>query len=156
METRTLIGYAVRRRNPSGFTLVEIAVAVALLGIALTSLIGLHSSYLGNFIRERNRTEAALHAKRLMTALEIASEAPEVGSSEDDLYDKLKEAGIEDTDYLSELRERLKGWTVKVEVTSIDVDPFEDAFRRVDITISWGDKITEQFDLVYFMRPSRK
>ncbi len=53
----------------AGFTLVEIAVAVAILGLALTTLIGLHTRMLDTYYNEKNRTKSAFLAQYVMTIL---------------------------------------------------------------------------------------
>ncbi|MCB0358732.1 MAG: prepilin-type N-terminal cleavage/methylation domain-containing protein, partial [Bdellovibrionales bacterium] len=66
-----------------GFTLIEIAVAIAILGVALTTLVGLHSSYLNTYLREQQRVRAALFGKQLLTALELSNEEIQLGHSEE-------------------------------------------------------------------------
>ena len=135
----------------NGFTLVEIAVAVAILGLALTTLVGLHTRMLNTYYNERNRTQAAFIAQYLMTMLEVAKDPPSTGSSEDELNSRLSEVGYYAGDELSKQKERLQGWKLEQEVTSIDLPLLEDALRRVDLSIRWGPTEDEAFSLVYFI-----
>lgn len=132
-----------------GFTLVEIAVSVAILAIALVTLIGLQSSHIGNFIVERNRTQAALHGKYILSMLDVKKDPPEPGSSQRSLVDLLQELNA---DLDAETIEDLRGWEYQQEVSIIPISLNEDGLREVRATISWGDRHTEEFTLVYYMK----
>ncbi len=139
-------------RANSGFTLVEVAVAIAILGVALVALVGLHTDNMGTYINERNRVQAALAAKQIMSIIEADNKSPGVGSEERELADVLKDLAVDEIGAEQKLKEKYAGWTYEQEVQSLDLPLVEDAMRRVDITIRWGDRINEQFVLTYFMR----
>lgn len=140
----------------AGFTLVEIAVAVAILGLALTTLIGLHTRMLDTYYNEKNRTKSAFLAQYVMTMLEVSADPPDTGTKEDPLFSRLEEIGYLDTEEeRSEIRKQFEGWTITQEVTSIDLPLIEDALRRVDVLISWGPTQDETFSLVYFIDNSQ-
>ena len=131
------------RHSSSGFTLVEIAVAVAILGLGLTTLIGLHSRMLSTYLDERDRLQAALYVQYLMTFIEIDTEVPDEGTEENDLESELKERGFFEEDKLDAPKRNLNGWKVVQKVQSIDL-PFstaefgQDALRQIDLQIVWG------------------
>ena len=137
-------------RAEQGFTLIEIAVAVAILGIALISLIGLHTNMLTVFTSERERLEASLAAQYLLTQIEIAGAPPEVAERLSKLDEVLREVGYFDDDLLSSFEEKSKTWDFKQSVTSQDLPLIKDALRRIDLSISWGPSTDEEFSLVYF------
>jgi general secretion pathway protein I len=66
-------------RNPRGFTLLEILVAVAILGVALVSLLALHARNLRLFSESQDVTVAGLLASRLAAETQ-AREFPAVGT----------------------------------------------------------------------------
>ena len=58
------------RRGAAGFTLLEVLVAVAVLGLALVSLLSLHVRNIDLIGRDRRVTEATLLARGLMSEVE--------------------------------------------------------------------------------------
>jgi general secretion pathway protein I len=70
-------------RSRNGFTLLEVLVAVAVLGLALVSLLGLHVRNIDLIDRDQRITEATLLARALMTEVETGP-FPELGLEEGD------------------------------------------------------------------------
>ena len=73
-----------------GFTLLEVLVAVAVLGLALVSLLGLHVRNLALIERDQRITEATLLARALMTEAEIEP-FPELGILDGDFEERYPE-----------------------------------------------------------------
>jgi type II secretion system protein I len=72
-----------RQRDARGFTLVEVVVALAVLAIAFTALLGLHVRSLRLAAREQSYTQALLLARTLLTEAELAPlPAPGVSSGD--------------------------------------------------------------------------
>ncbi len=145
--------------SSGGFTLVEIAVAVAILGVALVTLVGLHTRMLDTYFIERNRLQASLYAQYLMTMIEVEPDAPEPGSDQKSLLSKLRDAGYFDEDSFEQADESLKDWNYVMQVESIGLplavgDLAEDALRRVDLSIQWGPSDDEQYTLTHFINPT--
>jgi prepilin-type N-terminal cleavage/methylation domain-containing protein len=145
--------------SEAGFTLVEIAVAVAILGVALVSLIGLHTRMMNTYINEENRFQAALVLQYIASMIEVEAEAPEAGTFSVELESKLQEYGFFDTDSPEEKKQfRFEGWRFEQNVESLGL-PFqreelsEDAIRRISLRLTWGPSEDEQFSLVYFVAP---
>ncbi len=63
-----------------GFTLLEVMVAIAILGIALLALLGLHHQSLQSVIRAQDTTQAVMLAQALMTETEL-ERFPPVGNT---------------------------------------------------------------------------
>ena len=70
-------------RRTSGFTLLEVLVAVAVLGLALVSLLGLHVRNLALIERDQRVTDATMLARHLLTQAEIEG-FPDLGREEGD------------------------------------------------------------------------
>lgn len=58
-------------RRAAGFTLLEVLVAVAVLGLALVSLLGLHVRNLALVERDQRVSDATLLARQVMTQAEV-------------------------------------------------------------------------------------
>lgn len=136
-----------------GFTLIEIAVAIGILGMGLATLIALQTRYLASYELERNRTYAAMYGQYLLTKMEVGPVIPEPGSKSGDLisflsaegYFDYEPAGLGDMD-----RTSIESWTYNLTISSQDLPPDEDVLRRIDLTINWGESATESLPLVYY------
>jgi len=143
--------------NDHGFTLIEVAVAVFILGLAFTQLVAWQTRELDLYINERSRIKAALYAQYLMTILEVQDQAPELGAQDGKLEDELREEGYFDTDELNDksVSTEIADWTYKRTVSKIDISKYKnDALRRIEMEISWGDSANQSFTLIYFIRTS--
>lgn len=78
------------RADAAGFTLLEVLVAVAVLGLAMVSLLGLHVRNIALIDRDQRVTEATLLARGLMTEVEVAP-FPEIGVSSGDFEERYPE-----------------------------------------------------------------
>ncbi len=67
------------RNSARGFTLLEVMVAMAILGIALLGLLGLQHQSLQSVIRSQDMTQASLLAQTIITQAEI-DRFPDVGN----------------------------------------------------------------------------
>jgi prepilin-type N-terminal cleavage/methylation domain-containing protein len=77
-------------RHGAGFTLLEVLVAVAVLGLGLVSLLGLHVRNLALIDRDQRITESTMLARALMTEAEVEP-FPDVGFIEGDFEDRYPE-----------------------------------------------------------------
>lgn len=141
----------------SGFTLVEILVAVFLLGIGLTTLIGMQSNYINAYTTEANKTRAALYANYIMTFSEINPVSPDIGSDTGDLKDKLSGLGFFDVDQLksdnTDILQDIAGWTYTINVSGVDIGPVPGLLKRIDLRVQWSENPGDSFNLVYFYAP---
>jgi general secretion pathway protein I len=125
-------------RRPRGFTLLEVLVAVAMLGVGLVSLLGLHVRNLALLERDRNITDATLLARTLMSEVEVQP-FPDLGVESGDFEDRYPG---EFPDYR---------WEREVVPAPL---PFPDV-REIRVRVFRGDGGTESGDdvtLDYFLR----
>lgn len=139
-------------RSELGFTLIEIAVAVAILGASLATIIALNTRLLSTVSREQNLLRAALYGQYILTFLEIAPAPPEVGTDDGELSDRLKKLGYFQGDEFDSLNERLEGWRYVQNVTAVDFGEFPDIMRRIDLSIRWDTGNRDQLDLVLYLK----
>jgi len=122
------------RRGEIGFTLLEVLVAVAVLGLALVSLLGLHVRNLALIERDRRVTEATLLARALMTEAEVEA-FPAIGVTSGDFEDRYPHRH-------PDLR-----WEREVLPT-----PLAD-LREVSVRVFYGEgKSGDDVTLVYYLR----
>jgi len=137
--------------NSSGFTLVEIVVSVVILGMGLTSLIGIQSNYIDGYIREENLTRAAMYGQYIMSMIEVEVDPPESGKNSGNLDNYLKELGYFDENFKDGEHVSLDGWNFELDVESVDILLITDAMKRVDLTISWSEYDLDSFRLIYYV-----
>lgn len=130
-------------RRERGFTLLEILVAVAILGVALVSLLALHARNLRLFAESQDVTVAGLLASRLAAETQ-AGPFPTVGTENGTFV------GFDETPSL-EFGERTGGnlatrftWRRDVESTGLE------NLRRVRVAIYAGEESEESSPIVAF------
>lgn len=138
------------RNDSAGFTLVEIAVAVAVLGLALTTLIGLQTRMLDTYYNEHKRIEASLYGQYVFSLIEVSGDTPEPGAKSGPLENLLDEYGFFEKDPPA-FKRNLKGWQYELVVESLDIQQLRDVLRKLTLTISWGETEDESFSLSYFV-----
>jgi general secretion pathway protein I len=116
-----------------GFTLLEVMIAVAFIGIAMLALLSLHQGNLDSVIRAQELTQASMLAQQLMSTAE-ASRFPPPGWTRGDFS----------RDYPGQY-ENFR-WQREVDV----LPQFPD-MRRVSITITYGHGFERNFKVVEFM-----
>lgn len=137
--------------SADGFTLIEVSVAVALLGAALTVIVGLQSRLVDTMIQERSLFRASLYAQYILTYLDVDVYPPEAGSTKGDLEELLEKRGFFDDDMMKFVRTDMKRWSYSQDVQSIDYAVFQDVLRRITLTIRWGPGVGDETSFVYFM-----
>lgn len=138
--------------NEQGFTLVEVAIAIAILGLAFATLISFQISLVDTAGKERNRFKATLAAQYLLSFYEIMPKAPPLEDVETDLTDELKAKGYFDTaePVFGSQNAGFTAWRLRRKVTSIDYAEFKDVLRRVELRVFWGEQETESLALFLF------
>jgi general secretion pathway protein I len=116
-----------------GFTLLEVMIAVAFIGIAMLALLSLHRSNLESVIRAQDLTRASMLAQQLMSTAEV-NRFPLPGLTRGDFsrdypgaYDNFR-------------------WE-----RTVDVMPQFPDICRVRVRIMYGHQFDRSFDLVEFM-----
>jgi len=104
----------VIRRSCSGFTLIEVMVALSIVALSLTAVTASISQMINAAESMRNRTYASWIAQNRITELRLAADVPEVGSSNGEVQ-------YANTDW---------SWRAVVAETGVD-----DLFR-IDVSVS--------------------
>ncbi|NNG08137.1 MAG: type II secretion system minor pseudopilin GspI [Desulfobacteraceae bacterium] len=126
------------RKENRGFTLLEVMVAIALIAIALTAVLGSQSQSVSLAGEARFNTTAALLAQSKMAEIEL--EDPEDLSTDS-----------------GDFGEDFPGYTWQLSVSDVMFDRPEnvsDHLKQIDLTISWGEDAQFQYALrVYRFSP---
>ena len=121
----------MRREKECGFTFLEVMVAIALIAIALTAVLGSQSQSVSLAGEARFNTTAALLALSKMAEIEL--------EDSDDLNADSGDFG-----------EDFPGYTWQLSVSDVMFEHPENAsdhLQRVDLTISWGEDELYQYAL---------
>ncbi|HSZ23493.1 MAG TPA: prepilin-type N-terminal cleavage/methylation domain-containing protein [Candidatus Sulfotelmatobacter sp.] len=116
-----------------GFTLLEVMVAMAILGIALLGLLGLHHQSMVSVIRAQQTTRAAMLAQAVMTEAEL-ERFPDLGMTSGDFQAAFPG---EFPDFR---------WARNV----VESGMFPDV-RKVQVLVRYGPKLSLSFELVEFL-----
>jgi general secretion pathway protein I len=120
-------------QRASGFTLLEVMVAIAILGTALVSLLSLHHQSLQSVIRAQNMTRASMLAQAVMTEAEL-ERFPDLGRTSGDFQ----------ASFPGQFRDYR--WERLVQPSS----NFPDV-REVKVLIRYGPTLGNSFALVEFL-----
>ena len=113
-----------------GFTLLEVMIALAIIGIALVTLIGLETRTIQLAERQQRVTQATLLAQEKMTEIETGSQT-------------LSVLGEREASFASPFE--LYRWSIATEPTPLP------SIEMVTVTVAWGKAgSTEQVDLTSF------
>jgi general secretion pathway protein I len=121
-----------RWRN--GFTLLEVMIAVAFIGIAMLALLSLHQTNLQSVIRAQDLTRASMLAQQLMSTAEVAR-FPDPGFTHGDF----------ERDYPNGQFDNFH-WEREVD----PVPQFPD-MRRVRVSVLYGHGFSRRFDLFEYL-----
>jgi type II secretion system protein I len=121
------------KASAAAFTLLEVMIAVAFIGIALLALLSLHHNNLRSVIRGQDLTQAAALAQALMAQAEL-QRFPATGVTQGD-FSQL---------YPGQFRNFR--WSEVVEASPVFPD-----VRRVRIRVFYGSGFVRSFNLTEFM-----
>lgn len=120
-------------RHKSGFTLLEVMVAIAILGMGLFALLGLHHQSMQSVIDAQDETRAAMLAQVVMTQAEM-QRYPDDGNSHGDFN------AVFPGEYPNYRWQRI--------VTETGIFP---DVRKVSVTVAYGPNLRRRFTISEFM-----
>ena len=116
-----------------GFTLLEVMIAIAILGIALLGLLGLHHQSLQSVIRAQQSTRASMLAQAVMTEAEL-ERYPDLGRSSGDF----------ESSFPGEFPDFR--WERVVAASGMFPD-----VRKVKVVVRYGPKLMQSFELIEYL-----
>ena len=121
----------LRAGHDRGFTLLEVMIALAIIGIALVTLLGLETRTIQLAERQQRVTQATLLAQEKMTEIEIGEQSRSVLGESEELFESPFDL-------------------YRLSVTS-EPTPLP-AIEMVTVTVAWGKAgSTEQVELTSFL-----
>ena len=123
----------IHRRGGDGFTLLEVMLAIAILGTALAGLLGLHHQSMQSVIRAQDFTRASMLAQAVLTEAEL-ERFPDLGHTSGDFQ----------ASFPGQFRDFRWERIVQASGTFPDV-------REVKILVRYGPTLGNSFELVEFL-----
>lgn len=120
------------RRANSGFTLLEILIAIGIIAFAFVGLLGLHARNIGMTIRDQNMTRATLLARHKVSEIEFQA----------------RTEGIEAVSGGSGTFDGYPGYAFDVQVEPTELD----MVRRIVVRVFWDERYPDACRVVYFVR----
>lgn len=144
------------KRFQEGFTFLEVVIALAVLGSALTIILGLQSALVQRTVLERQQREAALFAREILSAIEARESAGEpmdvgvfTGTPADILNGVLP---VENTELEPPSENPIADYEAQLTVEYWGIPKVNDnAMKRIELMISWGERKPESLQLVLFI-----
>ncbi|MCB0334497.1 MAG: prepilin-type N-terminal cleavage/methylation domain-containing protein [Bdellovibrionales bacterium] len=137
----------------SGFTLIEVTLAIVILAGSLTILLGLQSAIIDRTVRDNNQKQAVMIARLILAAIESeeASGNPlplqQTTAPIDDVLQSILSTPFELPQTL-----KLEPFEATLLVAYAGIPGVaEEALKRIDLTISWGESNQERLDVVLFI-----
>jgi len=121
-----------RRQARAGFTLLEVMIAMGIIGFAFVGLLGLHARNIGMTIRDQNLTRATLLSRHIISEIQY----------------KAQVEGIESVSSSGGNFEGYPGFRYETEVESTDLD----MIRRVVVRVIWDERYPNACRVLYFVR----
>lgn len=140
-----------RRVKSRGFTLIEVIVALMILGGSLIVLLGLQTSIIDRTIRDEKMQQALLLARRLFTDLETSKVPPENMQTEGtfgEVYDQVAYPGANAPEIAPEINQEFRA---NLTISSWGIPGVaDDVMRKIELTIYWGRSNLDSITTTYF------
>ena len=121
----------IQKRKSFGFTLLEVMVAMAIIAIALTAVLGSQSQSVSLASEAKFNTTAPLLAQSKIAEIEVAEQDDLAGGSGD-------------------FGEDFPGYTWELSMEDIvfeEPENVSDLLKRIDLKVSWGEEKLYQYRL---------
>ena len=141
------------KSTSSGFTLIEVVLAVVLLGTALAIILGLQSSAVTQTVRNRNKEFALLEARKVLAFLEANEAAIQDTNDQKPLLEMLKQYDGKEAEVVSkEETQRLAPFQAHLTIIPWDIpDVGERMMRKITLEVEWTSSPLDRVQLVYFI-----
>lgn len=139
-----------RISSEGGFTFIEVVIAVSLLAVAASIIVGMQGAAIQRGVRDKFAQQAILAERRIMASLEANEDQVQAYEKTGpilDLFDTFKIKPPVDKEELS-IIEQLEA-TLKIEPWEIpEIDP--EAMRKITLIVRWGPDQDQSIEVLYF------
>jgi prepilin-type N-terminal cleavage/methylation domain-containing protein len=133
-----------------GFTLMEVLLALLILGGSLVVLLGLQSSIIERTLRDTEKQRAMLLSREIFSTIETSAAPPVPQKTEGTFAEVLDAVSLGATPPNLE-QDQDRDFRVFLEVSPIAVPGVsDDTLRKVELTVAWGEREADRFTTVYF------
>lgn len=144
-------------RSTSGFTLLEIAIAIFILAGSMVALLSLQSAALDRAVRDKQKQQAMLIARTVLAEIETGLQTTGLGEQSFTARDLLSRHG-EGVD-MQELKDlKLEQMLINLMISDWEFPvpsasgiPNQIALKRIDLKITWGEGPRDYIEVVYFL-----
>jgi len=121
------------QRHARGFTLLEVMVAIGILGLALVGLLGLQHQSIQSVIHAQQETRASMLAQAVMTQAEL---------------ERFPDLGYSSGDFNSSFPGEFPDFQWERDVAASGIFP---DVRKVKVVVHYGPGFTQNFALIEYM-----
>ena len=134
----------------NGFTLIEVTLALMVLGGSLVVLLGLQSSIIERTLRDSKKQQAMLLARQLLSEIEMMESPLPAQKTDGPFRDVLNSLTLRNP-AAGQPEPGEADFVVHLEVENVGIpDVAQDAMRKITLTLSWGPNSVDQLSAVYF------
>ncbi len=141
-------------KNESGFTFIEVMVALIILASASGILVGMQSSAIARTIRDKNAQQGMLLARRIMASIETLGPTGLVGNFDNEpALNALQKWTIPDPTDDAE-KKALAPFSVSMSSDDLVLplpNTSQNPMKKVLLRVSWGQEVDESFIIMYLM-----
>lgn len=144
-----------QRTKESGFTLIEILIALSVMAAASVVLIGMQSAAIARAVRDRNAQQGMFLARRIMASIEAQADKPQdIPTFENEgAFGVLQRLNIpEPTDEISKramapFQITLTSSNLQIPLPNVNQDPL----KKFSLRIAWGPGLDESFIVTHLI-----
>ena len=141
----------IRATNQHGFTLIEVTLAVLLVGVAFSILLSLQSAVVDQSVRDRNRERALLAGRQILSQLE-ASDPPENDYQEEGALTAVMQKVCGDTALKGLPLNEYAQYTATLSLAAWQVPNLrENALRKLQLTIRWSSSPLDVVQITFLV-----
>ena len=131
----------------NGFTLIEITIALFLLAVSLSILLGLQGSVISRSIDDHNRLQAMLLARRVFSGIENGDTEIQDQDISTPASEYLPQDSIKQED-----QEILKNFIINLKIEPWSIPGYDDMkIQRIFLNIAWGNGEDQSVPIYYFV-----
>jgi prepilin-type N-terminal cleavage/methylation domain-containing protein len=147
---------ARKSNNNSGFTLMEVTIAVVILAASLVTLLGLQSSIIRLTLRNDERQQAMLLARSILSAMETKLDEVEIQDRTAKGSAILADFNASPPDDMQSNKEQLFDFNVHLVVDTWGIPKIgDDLLKRIRLSIYANNAQEDPFEVLFFV-PNQK